>query len=83
MIVITCESWGLLNIEFDNAYLSSVGDEYSAMFLLQHGASSTIRWPQTGEGPLHLVCRAKGLYEVGRKLLQSGADPNAQNDDGM
>jgi ankyrin repeat protein len=56
-------------------------NEAATLALLRVGASIDITWPETGYRPLHAAAAAGSIRCV-RALLEEGADPDEQADDG-
>ena len=59
------------------------GDDYSAMFLIDHGAKVDNKRQFDDCTPLHLTSKHKSLVEVARTLLVKGASLTDTNVDGM
>ena len=55
-------------------------DEFSALYLCDHGAQVNVVTPESGDTALHLAAKFRNLRSVAEKLLSLKADPNAQND---
>ena len=59
------------------------GDDYAAMFLIEHGAKVDLKRQYDECTPLHLTSKHKSLVEVARTLLGKGASMTETNVDGM
>jgi len=57
-----------------------LGDEFSALFLCKNGAYVNVSTPETGDTPLHLAAKFDSLKILTEKLIDLGADIDAQND---
>jgi len=57
------------------------GDEFSAMFLMKHGANVNDRDNEDGVSPLHLASEL-ALKPIVAELVRAGADVNAQDKEG-
>lgn len=79
-------------------YLNSVwlflaGDDYSARFLLEHGASVSLATPDNGDTALHMIATCSpdttmedtltAMVDIANLLLDRGLDPNLQNNKGL
>lgn len=58
----------------------STDDVFSSLFLCKNGAHVNVSTPETGDTPLHMAAKYESLRVVAEKLLELGADTNAQND---
>lgn len=60
-----------------------LGDNFSAAFLLDHGALVDVKRPFDNNTPLHLTSSHVGLVQVAEKLLAKGAEMDSRNLDGL
>ncbi|KDR22440.1 Ankyrin repeat and FYVE domain-containing protein 1, partial [Zootermopsis nevadensis] len=69
------------------------GDQYSASFLIDHGASVATETPELGNTPLHMIATYSpntsetdiitAMADVAKQMLEKGLDPNLQNKQGF
>lgn len=69
------------------------GDQYSASFLIDHGASVATETPELGNTPLHMIATYSpntsetdiitAMADVAKQMLEKGLDPNLQNKQGL
>jgi ankyrin repeat protein len=69
------------------------GDQYSASFLIDHGASVATVTPDLGNTALHMIASYSpstsdpdvitAMTDVARQILEKGLDPNLQNKQGL
>jgi ankyrin repeat protein len=69
------------------------GDQYSASFLIDHGASVATVTPDLGNTALHMIASYSpstsdpdvitAMTDVARQMLEKGLDPNLQNKQGL
>ena len=74
------------------SFLYLLGDEFSAKFLISNKADPNLTTFLEKETPLHMTAcfnpevssleTLSGMAEVARQLLESGADPNVQDQSG-
>ena len=74
-------------------YWIIAGDQYSASFLIDQGASVATVTPELGDTTLHMIASCSPLTtetniiiamtDVARLILDKGLDPNLQNTQGL
>ena len=77
----------------DTLYWIVAGDQYSASFLIDHGASVATVTPELGNTALHMIASCSpmttetnviiAMTDVARQILDKGLDPNLQNTQGL